>query len=216
MHPMKHACLPPFFLALLIALPGLAVADAHSEFDIEGKYEQVKPAQPTETGADTVEVVDVFWFGCPHCFTFLPHMEGLEQDAPDHLRIRRMPAVFRESWIPHARAYYTAHLLGIEDRVHRPIFEAIHVHGRSLSTREALAAFFAEHGVDVEEFGKVYDSFAVESLVRKSVAMQRKYGVSATPTVIVNGKYRTSGNIAGGHANVIKVIRALAEREHAS
>ncbi len=213
---MKHARLTPLFFFLLVSLPGFAVADSHSEFDVEGKYSQVKPAQPAETGPGTVEVVDVFWFGCPHCFTFLPHMEALEKDAPDYLRIRRMPAVFRESWIPHARAYYTAHLLGIEDRMHRAIFEAIHLHGRSLATREALAAFFAEHGVDAGEFGEVYDSFAVASLVRKSVAMQRNYGVSATPTVIVNGKYRTSGNIAGGHANVIKVIRALAEREHAS
>ena len=213
---MKHTTLPLALLALGIALPGLAGADSHSDFDVEGKYALVQPAQPTETGPGTVEVVDVFWFGCPHCFTFLPHMEALERDAPDYLRMRRMPAVFRESWIPHARAYYTAHLLGIEDEVHRAIFEAIHVHGRSLATREALAAFFGEHGVDAEEFGEVYDSFAVESLVRKSVAMQRNYGVNATPTVIVNGKYRTSASIAGGHANVIKAIRALSEREHAS
>ena len=213
---MKHAFLPPLLLALFTVLPGLAGADSHSDFDVEGKYWPVQPAQPTETEPGTVEVVDVFWFGCPGCFSFLPHMEALERDAPDYLRIRRMPAVFRESWIPHARAFYTAHLLGIEHEVYRPIYEAIHLEGRALSTREALAAFFGEHGVDSEEFTKVYDSFAVESLVRKSVAMQRNYGVSATPTVIVNGKYRTGGNRAGGHANVIRVIRALAEKEHAS
>ena len=213
---MRYAFLPPLLLALGAVLPGLAVADSHSGFDVEGKYALVQPAQPTETGPGTVEVVDVFWFGCPHCYTFLPHMEALEATAPDYLRIRRLPAVFRESWIPHARAYYTAHLLGIEDRIHRPIFEAIHEQGRPLSTREALAAFFEEHGVSAGEFGEVYDSFAVESLVRKSAAMQRNYGVRATPTVIVNGKYRTSANVAGGHGNVIKAILALAQREHSS
>ena len=213
---MKLASRTLLLFAVLFAFPGLAGADSHSDFDVEGKYSLVQPAQPTETEPGTVEVVDVFWFGCPHCFTFLPHMEALEEEAPDYLRIRRMPAVFRESWIPHARAYYTAHLLGVEDSIHRPIFEAIHEQGRALSTREALAAFFEEHGVSAEEFGEIYDSFAVESLVRKSVAMQRNYGVRATPTVIVNGKYRTSGNVAGSHENVIKAILALAEREHAS
>ena len=213
---MKHAASSLLLFALVLAFPTLAGADSHSDFDVEGKYELVQPAQATETEAGTVEVVDVFWFGCPHCFTFLPHMEALEVEAPDYLRIRRMPAVFRDSWIPHARAYYAAHLLGVEDRMHRAIFEAIHLQGRPLSSREALVALFEEHGVDAEEFGGVYDSFAVESLVRKSVAMQRNYRVSATPTVVVNGKYRISGNLAGGHGNVIKAILALAEREHAS
>ena len=213
---MKYAFLPPFLLALCSLVPAHAIADSHSDFDVEGKYSLVQPAQPTETEPGTVEVVDVFWFGCPACFRFLPHMDALKEHAPDYLRIRRMPAVFRESWIPHARAYYTAHLLGVEDRIYPAIFEAIHVQGRSLSTRDALAAFFEERGVSAEEFSDVYDSFAVESLVRKSVAMQRNYGVRATPTVIVNGKYRTSGNLAGSHGNVIKVILALAEREHAS
>ena len=213
---MKIAILPPLLLALCSVWPGAAIADSHSDFDVEGKFSLVQPAQPTETEPGTVEVVDVFWFGCPACFRFLPHMEALEKEAPDYLRIRRMPAVFRESWIPHARAYYAAHLLGVEDRVHRAIFEAIHVQGKSLSTPDALAALFEEHGVNAEDFAAVYNSFAVESLVRKSVAMQRNYGVRATPTVVVNGKYRTSGNIAGSHENVIKVILALAEREHAS
>ena len=213
---MRYASFSPLLSALLVVFPDLAGADSHSEFDVEGKYALVQPAQPTETEPGTVEVVDVFWFGCPACFRFLPHMEGLKESAPEYLRIRRMPAVFRESWIPHARAYYTAHLLGVEDRIYPAMFRAIHVQGRSLSTRDALAAFFEEHGVSAGEFGDVYDSFAVESLVRKSVAMQRNYGVRATPTVIVNGKYRTSGNVAGSHGNVIKVILALAEREHAS
>ena len=208
----------PFTLFLSVfctVFPSLAGAQDASEFDVEGKYELVQPAQPVETGPGTVEVVDIFWFGCPHCYTFLPHMEAFEEHKPDYVRIRRMPAVFRESWIPHARAFYAAHLLGIEDEVHRPIYEAIHVRQRGLDTREALAAFFEDFGVDSEEFGDIYDSFAVESLVRKSVAMQRHYQVRATPTVIVNGKYRTSAHLAGSHENVMKVIRALAEREHA-
>ncbi len=211
---MKYAFLPSLLLALCAVLPGASVADSHSDFDVEGKYFHIQPAQPTETDPGTVEVVDVFWFGCPHCFTFLPHMEALEREAPDYIRFRRLPAVFRESWIPHARAYYTAHLLGIEDRIYRAIFEAIHVQGKSLSTRETLIDFFEEQGVNPVEFAQVYDSFAVESLVRKSVAMQRNYGVQATPTVIINGKYRTTASTAGSHENVIKAILALAEREH--
>ena len=188
--------------------------DADLAFDPTGKFESVKPPQPTETEAGTVEVVDVFWFGCPHCYQFLPHMEAYAQGKPDHVEIRRMPAVFRESWIPHARAFYTARLLGIEREAHQSMFDAIHKQDRKLDTQDELQAFFGELGIQAQEFAEVYDSFAVESLVRKSVLMQQRYGVRGTPTVIINGKYRTSGSIAGSHEIVIKVIEALVDKEH--
>ena len=212
---MKHFPVALLLSALLVSSPGAAGAQSASDFDVEGKYQLVQPTQPTETGPGTVEVVEVFWFGCPHCYRFLTYMEAFKKELPEYVRLRRMPAVFGEHWIPHARAFYAAQLLGVESRIYRPFYEAIHDEGRVLSTRDALVAFFEELGVDGEEFGSVYDSFAVESLLRKSITMQGRYGVRGTPSVVVNGKYRTSGRIAGGYDNVIRVIRALAERERA-
>jgi thiol:disulfide interchange protein DsbA len=126
-----------------------------------------------------------------------------------------MPAIFRDNWVAHARAFYTAELLGVKKQIHRPLFEAIHLRKQPLDTREELMKFFEMHGVSNDDFNKTYDSFAVESLLRKSQVMQQRYGVRGTPSVIVNGKYRVSGSLAGSPEDMIKVIEALVERERA-
>lgn len=200
----------PVFAALTLFAAG---ALAQGSIDPEGKYELIQPPQPTDTPGK-VEVVEVFWYGCPHCFTFLPAMENYEKSKADYVEIRQMPAVFRKNWENHARAYYTAKLLGVEKTLHRPLFEMIHNKGQRTDSRQELRAFFVANGVDGEAFDKTFDSFAVESMLRKSIVMQGRYGVRGTPTVIVNGKYRTSGTLAGSYENVVKVIAALAEREH--
>ena len=181
-------------------------------FDIEGKYEVLQPPQLTETG-DRIEVVDVFWYGCPHCYTVLPYLEAYEHTKPEYVEVRRLPAIFRESWVAHARAYYTAMLLGVTSRTHRALFEEIHEHGKRVNDRETLGAFFERRGVERAEFDKVYDSFAVESLLRKSIVMQQSYGITGTPTIVVNGKYRVTGRLAGSYDNMIAVIAGLVERE---
>jgi thiol:disulfide interchange protein DsbA len=181
-------------------------------FDPTGKYDLIKPAQPTETEGK-IEIIDVFWYGCPHCYQFMPTMEAYEINKPDYVEVRRMPAIFRPLWELHARAFYTADLLGVTDKLHRPIFEAMHKQKRQLDTREALIKFFGEHGVSQTDFEKTYDSFAVESLIRKSHVMQGRYGVRGTPSVIVNGKYRVSASKAGGYDGMLKVIQALVEQE---
>ena len=203
-------------LFALVALTGIVVAPhaaAQSAApDIEGRYEVLQPPQLTETG-DRIEVVDVFWYGCPHCYVFLPALEGYERVKPEYVEIRRLPAIFRESWVAHARAFYTAMLLGVADRIHRPLFEEIHEQGNPTDHKEALAAFFERHGVDRTTFEQTYDSFAVESLIRKSGLMQQRYGVTGTPSVVVNGKYRVTGRLAGSYDNMIAVVMALVERE---
>ena len=205
------------WLSCLVAVACLAVAShaagQSSGTDIEGKYELLQPPQLTETG-DRIEVVDVFWYGCPHCYTFLPMMEAYDKIKPEYVEIRRLPAVFRESWAAHARAYYTSLLLGVDNLTHRPLFEEIHEHRNPTDTREALAAFFERHGVDRTKFEQTYDSFAVESMVRKSVLMQQRYGITGTPSVVVNGKYRVTGRLAGSYNNVIAVVMTLVDREH--
>jgi len=204
----------PFALGLLIATP-LATASAQDgSMDVSGKYARVQPPQPTETG-DQVEVLDVFWYGCPHCYNFLPHMAQWEsEDKPDYVTVRRMPAVFRESWVAHAKAFYTAKALGIAEEIHRPLFNEIHERNNRLDTKKSLMEFFARHGVEREAFADTYDSFSVEQSVRRAIAMQDRYGVMGTPTVIVNGKYRVDGRTAGSFENMVKVADALARREH--
>ena len=210
---MKTSVHYTFGLILLGQLFVTAPALAQEAFDVEGKYELIAPAQPTETPGK-IEVVEVFWYGCPHCFRFLPTMESFESDLPDYVELRRMPAIFRESWVDHAKSFYTAPLLGRLADIHRPLFEAIHVKKREVATRSQLQSFFVEHGISATDFDATFDSFGVESLVRKSMVMQGRYGVRGTPSVIVNGKYRVSGTLAGSYENMLKVIRILADKEH--
>ena len=182
--------------------------------DPTGKFALVTPPQPTDTPGK-LEVLDVFWYGCPHCFRFLPSIEQYEKDKPDYVAVRHMPAISRKSWVAHARAFYTAKLLGVRKRVHRPLYEAIHLRKQPMDTQEELMKFFEKHGVSNDTFNKTYESFAVETLLRKSQVMQQRYGVRGTPTIIVNGKYRVSGSLAGSRENIIKVTEALIERERA-
>ena len=198
-------------LALGVTLFGMAGATA-AEFDIEGRYEYVDPPQSTAFPG-RVEVIDVFWYGCPHCWRFLPHLEAYEASMPDYVALKHLPAIFRPGWEAHAKAFYTAELLGVADRTHRPIFEAIHRDGRSLETREDLRAFFTAHGVAESQFDRTFDSVAVEALVLASLTLQRRYGVRGTPTVIVNGKYRVTGGLAGSHEEMVRVVAALVRRE---
>ncbi|TFH47646.1 MAG: thiol:disulfide interchange protein DsbA/DsbL [Lysobacterales bacterium] len=215
-HP-KMKQISAFTVALALVAAALTLPGTFAQaagIDPTGKYELVTPPQPTDTPGK-VEVVEVFWYGCPHCFTFLPNMEQYANSKPDYVAIRHMPAIFRDTWVAHARAFYTAELLGVQKQIHRPLFEAIHLRKLPLDTQEELMKFFESYGVSNDDFKKTYNSFAVESLLRKSQVMQQRYGVRGTPSVIVNGKYRVSGSLAGPPEEMIKVIEALVERERA-
>ena len=201
--------------AFVVSLALVASSAYGAGIDPTGKYDLVTPPQPTDT-PDKVEVLEVFWYGCPHCFTFLPYMEQYAKSAADDVAVRHMPAIFRDSWVAHARAFYTAELLGVQKQIHRPLFEAIHLRKRPMDSKEELMKFFEMYGVSNDDFNKTFNSFAVETLLRKSQVMQQRYGVRGTPTVIVNGKYRVSGSRAGQPEDMIKVIEALVERERAA
>lgn len=197
---------------IIIGIRMAGSADASAE--LAGRFESLETPQATETPGK-VEIVDVFSYACPHCFSFLPVMEAYKQSKPDYVEVRHMPAIFNERWAAFARAFYTAQVLGIEERIHRPLFEAIHEKNRRLESADDFMAFFAEFGVSNDEFRNAWSSFGVDSLVRKSDVMQRRYGVRSTPTLIVNGKYRVTGTLAGSFESMILVADALAAEENA-
>lgn len=201
-------------LIVLLFVGGLSFTTASAEEYQEGvQYERILPAQPTSTG-NKVEVLEVFWYGCPHCFRFEPYIERWIRHEPKNAEFVRMPGVFRPSWEVHARAYYTAVLLGVVDKIHTPLFNAIHLERKRLNTEAALRDFFYKTaGVDKDTFTKTYRSFAVETRIRRARTMASRYGISGVPTVIVNGKYRVSAETAGSNAEVLKVINFLVAKE---
>jgi len=183
-----------------------------ASFEEGQHYEVVSPKQPTSTGKK-IEVIEMFWYGCPHCYEFEPFVDRWLKKKPENVVFIRMPAIFRPSWALHARAYYTANVLGVLDKVHSAIFEATHELKRPLTTEAQMADFFEEQGVKKSDFSKVFRSFAVESKVRRAMDMSRRYGIKGVPAIIINGKYRTGAHMAGGNANVFKVVNYLTKKE---
>lgn len=203
--------------SLLVATAAVgAAASAQTidpDFSIEGRFQPVTPPQATETPKGTIEVVDVFGYRCPHCFNFLPVMERYQQEKPDYVQVRGLPAIFRPSWEAPAQAFYTAKLLGVLDQLHRPIFEALHVARKPMSQDSDWRELFVAHGVSADKFDLTFSSFAVETLMRKSVIMQGRYGITGTPSLVVNGKYRVPAGTAGTYENIVSVAKALIKIE---
>ena len=202
--------------SIAAALFGLALAfSAAAQSDIDGLYQKLPSPQPT-SDPDKVEVVEVFWYGCPHCNRFRPYLEAWTKTLPDHVRFVRMPAIFSDIWELHARAYYIAQALGVLDDIHHLIFAAIHDEGRSLASLDAIRDFFVAHGVAAADFDRHAKSFSVQSGVQRSLVMQGRYGLRGVPALIVNGRFLVSGATAGSYPKVLEVADALIAREHAA
>lgn len=200
-----------WFSALLISvlLTGPLAAAEYSE---GMQYLRLANPQPTSV-ADKVEVVELFWYGCPHCFDLEPHIRQWLETKPDDVEFVRMPAVLGPGWELLGKGFYTAELLGVEDRIHPALFEALHVKKQKINDEAALQDFFVNHGVSAEDFRKTFASFAVSVKLNNAKAMTRRYAITGVPTLIVNGKFSTGGRQAGSNANIIKVVDYLVARE---
>ena len=178
-------------------------------------YFPVMPAQPTATG-DKVEVLEVFSYACPHCAHFQPYADQLKQSLPAGAVFAYMPAIFNPTWEPYARAYYTAESLGVVDKTHQELFDALHRDHLPMRTIDELASFYAQHGVDKAKFLATSSSFEVESKMSRAKEMVKNYGVEGTPSIVVNGKYRVTGASAGGYPQLIELVDWLVNKELAS
>jgi len=203
-------------IALLIVPFAASQAVTPAKYQEHDAYELIVPPQPT-ADPNKVEVVEVFWYGCPHCFRFQPFIQRWLLTKPDYINYVRLPAILNEGWAIHARAYYTAEALGVLEKTHEALFDAIHVKKQRLDTEAALADFYAQYGVDKEQFKKTFNSFAVSTKVARARELTRRYGIDGTPSIVVNGKYRTGPGMpgAGGNEHLMDVVDFLAAQEEA-
>ena len=201
-------------IALLALLPLACSAADESAFKEGTHYKQVptpqEPADPKK-----VEVTEVFWYGCPHCYAFDPVIEGWRAKAPGYVLFDRMPSSLgRADGEVHARAFYIAEALGVSDKIHKPLFEAIHVEHKPMATLDAVRELFASAaGVKPTDFDQSSSSFMVDSRLRRSESLVRAYGVTSVPTIIVDGHYMTGGSMAGGNDKVLEVVNFLVEKQ---
>lgn len=183
---------------------------------LEGvEFERVRP-QKIETG-DKIEVREFFWYGCSHCYTLEPHVKKWLKRKPANAQFVRTPAVFNAQWAVHARAYYAFEALGITDKVHEPLFAALHVERRRLLDADSIAAFVAEKGGDKKAFLDAYNSFGVQASANRAEQAGRAYAIDGVPIMFVDGRYMTNATIAGGYDKMLEVVdflikKAAAER----
>ena len=193
-------------LTLLIAFSTFAQAEKSLG------YEKLATVQPTQD-LSKVEVIEFFWYGCPHCYRLEPVLDKWLKTKPENVTFIRQPAAFNPVWAAHAKAYFTAKVLGVADKLHADFFDAIQVEKQKLRSEEQLAEFFTAHGISKIDFHNAYNSFPVDTQMRKAKAMPQLYGITGVPAIIINGKYKTSGPIAGSHENMIKVLNTLIKQE---
>lgn len=205
-------------LGLLLLLPTLALAagDSIKSYTVGEDYALVTPALPG--GSDgKVQVVELFWYGCPHCFQFESYVHDWEKSKPANVEFIRIPAIFNNPrWKLHASAFYTAEVLGVMDKFHGPFFNAIHIGRKRMTSKDEIRDFFAGIGVDNKTFDETFDSFAVQSKVRRAADLSRKYGISGVPSMAVDGKYLVDGPMAKSYDNMLRIVNALAEKEAAA
>ena len=172
--------------ALLLAFA--ASSSAVAQLVAGRDYRVINPPQPAESGKK-VELLEFFWYGCPHCSALQPSLRIWLKQKPADVEFRRVPAVLSDSWVPLTRAYYALEVVGALDKLHHEMFSAIHEKNLRLQDPKVLFDWVAKNGVDRQKFADAYGSFGVQSRTQRSIDMTRNYDISGTPTVSVDGKY---------------------------
>lgn len=179
-------------------------------------YERMVPTQPTVGGADKIEVAEIFMYGCPHCYSLEPSINAWAENLDPGVRFVRIPAVFNRLAQLHAQLFYTEEVLGrngvLDDPAsfHTAVFREYHDRNNHLTSEAAIQKLFERYGVSADEFSRTWGSFEVNQKLRIAGDLARRYNISAVPTIVVNGKYRTS---AGDRANLFDIIDELTVRE---
>ena len=196
--------------ASALSLPFATGANAQAKFK-EGK-DYIKLAKPVtpDAPAGKVEVIEFFWYSCPHCNAFEPQFEAWAKSAPKNLQIRRVPVAFNNTFVPQQKIYFALESMGLIPEVHVKVFRAIHVERQRLNKDEEIFAWMDKNGVNLAKFKEAYNSFSVAGQVRKATQLQESYGVEGVPSLGVAGKYYTDGTRAGSMSNVLQVVEFLA------
>ncbi len=189
-----------------------ATATAAQPIEAGKQYVELSSPVPVSKPGK-IEVVELFWYGCPHCYHFEPTINPWIKKLPDDVHFVRIPAMFGGVWDAHGQLFVTLESMGVEDKVHAAIFDAIQKQGKKLAKPDEMAEFLATQGVDKDEFLKAYNSFGVKSQVEKDKKLAMAYQISGVPTMIVNGKYRFDIGSAGGPEEALQVADQLIAKE---
>ncbi len=202
-----------FVAAAVFSLSALAAGpEAFEGHD----YTRLKNAQPVTTG-NKIEVLEFFWYRCPHCFQLEPGLNTWLKALPKDAQVRRVPAVFRDDWMPGAKIYYTLEQMNLLGKLHHKVFDAYHLENINLNDPAVLGGWIAKQGADRKKFEGIYNSFSTQSKATQGARLATTYGITGVPAFIIDGKYSTSVSMTGGEARLFEVldqliVKARAER----
>jgi thiol:disulfide interchange protein DsbA len=186
---------------------GLSIAQ-EAQRSFEQSFRAITP-QPSTVGADKIEIIDFFWYGCPYCYELLPLINAWEKTKPADVVMRRIPAILRQEWVPDAHLYYTLEVLGAADRLHTSVFDAVHKNRLQATNIEVWAKWASSNGIDRAKWDEAYNGREVRDRVVRAVELGRDYDVRGTPVIIVDGRYQTGSGPAGSLKNVMPTVDGL-------
>jgi thiol:disulfide interchange protein DsbA len=195
-------------------LYGLALAaclsfSVHAAAPVEGvDYKVLKATQPTTTGKK-VEVAEFFWYKCPHCFQLEPSLNSWKQKLPKDAELRRVPAVFNDTWLPGAKIFYALKQMKLVDKLHTEVFDAYHLDNLDLNDPKVLADWVAKQGVDRKKFMDIYNSFSVQTQASMGARVAAPYELRGVPAFVIDGKYATSQSMTGSEQKLFETLDAL-------
>lgn len=207
-------------MRILVALLGMVLSlgacaqEASSEYQ-EGKHYEVLAQTVRTTDPSKIEVTEVFAYSCSHCFDFEPLLHAWEKKQPADVYLSQTHAMWNPQMEPLVRGYYTSIALKVKDKTHMAIFNALHLEHKQIVTAEQWADFFTGYGVDKAKALSTFNSFGVTSQIKQAEARARGYKVTGTPEMVVEGKYRVSSRMAGGHAEMLEVVDFLVAKARA-
>lgn len=212
-----------YVLLVMLILPLVACAESQQAEEVaptnttafEEGVHFVELFQPltVDAPADKIEVADVFWYGCPHCYHLEPGLQKWKKTAAEDIQVVSIPAVMNPSWELHAKAFYAAEAMGILDKVHVPLFQAIHDQGRRLFSEDALLKFFGSRGIDVAKFKAAMESMAVATKVKRADKLGKEAALTGVPALIVAGRYRVLSGGVRSYDEMFQVVDFLVEKE---
>jgi thiol:disulfide interchange protein DsbA len=208
-------------LAAVVSSAAAATTAAAPNSWQEGvNYTRIVPAQPTSAAAGNVEVLEFFWYACPHCYELDPLVESWKKSKPPYVEFSRVPVMWNDGHRALARLYYTLDALGKLGALHSEVFKEIHVKGDPLvgssdaDSERMQTTFVQRFGITADAFKSAYHSFGVETNLQRADQLTQRYRITAVPTFVVNGKYVTDVAMAGSQERVFSLISELAALEH--
>ncbi len=195
-------------VATSMGLSSLALAQAKKW--VTGKdYQVLDPRAPVEALAGKIEVVEFFWYNCPHCHAFEPTLDAWIKRLPKDIAFRRAPVAFRDDFVPQQRLYYALEALGLVGKLHSKVFAAIHTDKIKLDKGETITEWLVAQGVDKAKFTEQYNSFTIASKSTRAAQLQNAYRIEGVPALGVAGRFSTDGAMAGSMERALEIVDSL-------